>query len=665
MGVIHKLRPEVKDFILAQKKGNLTLSCRKLTALALNNFKIALSKSSINAIIKEAGLSAPVGRTPKKKRQRIVMPNLPILLEDASTTLSLRGTASEAKQDEAIPKNEIAPLPSVARNDDEKIRAEKEAEERKAQEEEAERKAKEEAQRKAAEEAAKKAEEEEAAKKAEEEDAAKKAAAEAAKKAEIEAAKKAEAEKWLKLAEEERRVKEEAEKKAREEAVKETLSAEEAGKAALTFDIPRIAQLENTGIVLLRAADYLFGVSKLIAAAIKNRLAKLEGNPEEMTEALIYLPLLQEKIEPPLLDKLSGYLNELENIQVMGMDMSRIMAPCLQLVRCVKVILSDGPNLYLDGQMYSVWSSQHIPYDFASPIYNLKKYINKYLNTDAPLILFNAPGYDMPPAEFFTFLASLESKGVNITNLVLYGNKFEELEVLAIPQAKKRSFIFGVWPWQFIECRKVKSLGEFRRFHLAEQNKDLYLADIVMELRHPNAGKQATLYGCAIKTSLKEKTRMVILSNLPPADKKAEELTAIYFDHWPNLEEAFQDYSRKIELFTYTANSQRYFNAEGFNLGSGQAVSVKELCKNYLAALDAYVRWHFLPSGSRYEDQAFSVTKERFYDLGVQLAAGNTASLANFILPAGYSFGKDLAYMSHRVNEKEVVLDGKRFLINT
>ena len=182
-----------------------------------------------------------------------------------------------------------------------------------------------------------------------------------------------------------------------------------------------------------------------------------------------------------------------------------------------------------------------------------------------------------------------------------------------------------------------------------------------MELRHPNAGKQVTLYGCALKTSLSEKTRLVILSNFTPESKKAEEITSLYFNHWPNLEEAFQDYSRKIELFTYTANAQRFFNAENLNSGLPQVSNVKDLFKSYLNALDAYSRWHFLPSG--YEDQGFAVVKERFYDLGARINQGKENCLAEFVLPKeGYSFAKDLAYFCHRLNEREIFLDGKRFL---
>ncbi|MFA5096991.1 MAG: cell envelope integrity protein TolA, partial [Candidatus Omnitrophota bacterium] len=520
----------------------------------------------------------------------------------------------------------------------EEEKAAREATARRAREEDAMLRAEESA-RNAAEQKAKQAEEE-AAQKAREE-AAQQAEAELKKAAEEDVAKKAEEEKWAKLAEEDRKASE---------------------GAGASVSVEKIAQLENSGIILLRAADAIIGVSKLIAGSLKNRLPDFAADLEGITEGIIYLPLLEGKLESARIDRLSGYLKEIENIKVMDLDISRMMAFGLQEVRCVKVILSDSSNLYLDGSMYSVWSSPHIPYDFASPVHNLKRCIRKYFETEAPFILFNAPGYDIPSQEFFIFLAGLEARGISITNLVLYGNKFEELEVLPITQAKKRGFIFAIWPWQFTECRKVRSLGDFRKVRLEPQEKDFYLADIEMELRHPGLGKQVTLYGCALKQGLAEKTRLVVLSNILPGEKSSQELAALYLNHWPNLEEAFQDYSRKIELFTYTANSQRYFNAEELNPGLAQVSSVKDLFRNYLTALDAYVRWHLLPSG--YEDKEFAVAKERFYDLGVQLAKGDQDYAASFILPeAGYAFEKDLAYLSRRLNEKEIILEGKRFLI--
>lgn len=65
MGVIYKLKPEIKEYILEQKRSDPNFSCRKLPATVLEKFQVKLSKSTINTIIKEAGLSSAVGRKPK------------------------------------------------------------------------------------------------------------------------------------------------------------------------------------------------------------------------------------------------------------------------------------------------------------------------------------------------------------------------------------------------------------------------------------------------------------------------------------------------------------------------------------------------------------------------------------------------------------------------
>jgi len=722
MGVIYKLKPEIKDFILAQKSDNPTLSCRKLTNLVLDNFKIELSKSSINMIIKEAGLSAPIGRTPKKKKQRIAMPRLPILLEDTSAKEAEAARQAEKEkwqklaeeerrrqeeirqtEEEKTRKAEEARLAQEAkqkaeaeaarRSEEEKLKAEAEAkaEAEKRAKEEAEKEAlrkKEDAQKEAlrkqeeersAKEAAEKARlaqeeierkakeateklrlekleeeqkrQEEELKKSEEEKL--KAAAEATKKAEEERKAKEEAEKEALRKKEEEGLAKEAEEKARKPEEEQAVPAQAEGvKVATAFDAEIFPQIENTGIILLKAADTIIGASQRIAAVIKSRLGLSDGNFNSVIEDLIYLPLLKEKIAQPLLNKLSACLKEIENVKVMNLDILRIMTLSLQEVRCLRFILSDGENVYLDGQMYSVWSSPHIPYDFVSPIHNLKKYINKYFNEGQPLVLFNAPGYDMPSAEFFSFLSAFEAQSSSINNMVLYGNKFNELEVIPMGAAKKRFFIFGVWPWQFIECRKVKSIGQFRPLHLEAQNSDCYIADIEMALSHPRLGKQISLSGCAVKTSLSEKTRLVILSNIPPGDKSSEALAVTYLDHWPNLDEAFQDFSHKIELSTYAANSQRFFSAEKLNPQLDHVLSVEELLRNYLLALDAYVRWYLLPVG--YADKELALIKERFYDLEAQSTKSNENCAVNFVLPPEYAFGKDLGYLCHRINEKEI-----------
>ena len=544
MGVIYKLKPEIKDFVLQQKRANPILSCRSLSLLIENKFQFKVSKSSINSVIKEARLSMPVGRRPKKKKRK----------QEASIEL-------------------IEFKPEMPRE----IKAEMPAEPTAAQ--------------------------------------------------------------------------------------PVITPIEE--KAAVQIESP--AQGECTGAILLKAADYLIRGSYNIKEVIKNQLNKQESDLLAKTESLIYLPLFEKDLSElwALVDKqlsladISSYLNELQSVRTIGSDILCTISNALQEVRCIKVNCLDGDTFYLDGQMHTVWSTPYLPYDFSSTAYTIKSYINKYFFKDGPFILFTAPGYDIPTKEFFNFILSLDYKEKTLDRLTLYGNRLEELEVIPLEQGKRRFFVFGFWPWQFVEYRKINKIGEFKPFYAQAQQKDFHLADIEIELSQHIEKQSVTLRGCALKTTPTEKIRLIILSNLSPEAIKLEDLANIYLSRWPNLEECFKDFSQKIELFTYTATSQRFFSVEGLNLNSAGGQDIKALFNNYLKALDMYIRWHFLPLG--YEDRDFPMINERFYSLKARLQKEKEAVLVAFQPPSAYPFLKELEYALRRLNEREILsADGKR-----
>lgn len=65
MGVTHKLKQEVIDFIIDQKRDNPKCGCREIAEITSDKFSIKISKSSINSIIKSSNLSNSVGRPNK------------------------------------------------------------------------------------------------------------------------------------------------------------------------------------------------------------------------------------------------------------------------------------------------------------------------------------------------------------------------------------------------------------------------------------------------------------------------------------------------------------------------------------------------------------------------------------------------------------------------
>ncbi len=245
--------------------------------------------------------------------------------------------------------------------------------------------------------------------------------------------------------------------------------------------------------------------------------------------------------------------------------------------------------------------------------------------------------------------------------LTLYGNKLEDLESISLPAQKGYSVVFCLWPWQFTSQRKVKKLGDFKPSHIESVNKDLFLAQIEMDLLQPSLGQSIALTGCAVKTNLNEKTRFVILSNNMPTES-LDKLVGLYLSHWPNLEEAFQDFSRKIELSTYTGNAQKFVSLSDSAALVEPVEELEEIFADYVKMLDTYLRWYFLPSG--YQERNLVFTNEHFYRLPAMFVAGKNKASVKMQVGADYAYLKDLEYLIRRFNERQIELEaGQSFYL--
>ncbi len=747
MGIVHKLKPEVLNFILENKQKNPALSCRNLTQLILDKLQVEVSKSSINAIFKEHNLSMPIGRRQKHKKKKFNMPVLPVIegikavvvvepviadqIASSPTTISegaprndtngviaspsaCEGEAiSESKDisaeekrfkeaeewamklrdEEAVrikeklelakQKYEEGSAPKKTEETDvkalleEAARVKAKAEDRqreleKVTQELAEKKRLEEQEAKRIEDekaaqatAEKKRLEEQEAKRIEEERIAQQAKlkveeerlakiAEEEKLAE-EVALKAEREKWARLAEEEH--------KAKQQRTEEVVVPKEQPVNVRAGSLPQVGGYP--GAILLKALDSLIGGSKEINEAICRELGVLSETRLGLTEAVIFrlffgndnLAVLWEYLgqqySPEQLDDYSAKIKQLKNLKL---NIPNIFSGIFTAARGVKLHFIDGSIVYLDGQLHSAWSTQNIPYDFSSPVYELKNNLNRGFLKDNQLVLFSAPGYDVVPKDFFSLLLNFGFTDKYPDTLTLFGNKLEELEALTLNNQNNHSLIFGLWPWQFTSTRKVKKIGDFNLKHIECINQDMYLAEIEIDLLLASTNQSISLKGCAIKTIPTEKIRLVVLnSSKEPIDPA--ELAEIYLNRWPNLEEAFHDFSRKMELFAYAGAGQKFFSNDSYAKDIDVQVSNLEpgiIFTNYIKILDTYLRWYFLPSG--YIEKNFNFTSENFYKLPVKLTTGNDKVTARIQVEQGYQFAKDVEYLIRRLNERQIIL---------
>ncbi|MBL7152056.1 MAG: hypothetical protein ISS89_05690 [Candidatus Omnitrophica bacterium] len=522
MGVIYKLKTEIRDFIVEQKKSNPALSCRRLETLVEQRYQLKLSKSSINSIIKSAGLSMPVGRRSKQK------------IEPPSTS-------------------SVEKTPEIQK-------------------------------------------------------------------------------------------------------------------------IEALVEEECTGAILLKAMDSLIGGSRYISEEVRKNLREKEANILVKTEALIYLclfspsqhkenktvttlsALLGRKV---LLEDILSYLDLLQSVNIKSSDIYLGILGLSHQVRGIKLLLADNKSLYLDSQFHTLWPTPYIPYDFSTTLYNAKGYINKYFFQEQPLTLFIAPGEDTPSQDLFSLILALNSQGNRIENLLLYGNKFEELQGVPLGQFKRRLFILGLLPGQFRGCRTIKKIAEFTPFFFEPLKREFYLAETEIDLSQPYINQIVTLKGCVLKTSPSDQPCLIIAGNNFNEGGNPSLLANTYLSHWPNLQEAYQDFNRKVDFFSCVGNSQGFSPSEKPNLNLLSAPEVKSLFSGYLELLDLYFRQFFLPA--EFKDKGFPAIKEAFYDLKTMLKREKGRLFVTFHTPEGFSFQEALQYCCRRLNEREIEFsDGRR-----
>ncbi|MBU4418682.1 MAG: hypothetical protein KJ594_02230, partial [Candidatus Omnitrophica bacterium] len=416
-----------------------------------------------------------------------------------------------------------------------------------------------------------------------------------------------------------------------------------------------------SGAILLKILDQMIGGSKQINAAICKGLGSQSEDSLQLVEALIFRPLFGKGNLPPLgdligrqysLEKLDSYYAQVQQINNIKSEIAGIISNVFVEAKGVKVHFIDRSVIHLDGQLHSSWPATRFPFDFSNTVYDLKNKLNKHFLQGQPLVLFSPFGYDIFPKDFFNLLLNIGSKDNYPENLTLFGNQLEELEQIPLNPEHRCILVFGLWPWQFTSGRKVKRIGEFSLKHVAGIDQDLYLGEIEIDLLLVSLNQRLSLKGCAIKTNLQEKIRLVVL-NTDAQAMSLEELASTYLSHWPNFEEAFHDFSRKIELFSYAGDEQKFLSRDRFKIDAKELdLGLADIFRNYIKMLDLYLRWHFLPV--EYTEKDLSFTSECFYNLPVKLISGQNKVKVRMLVSWDYQFLKDLEYLNCRLNERQL-----------
>ncbi|MBU1998971.1 MAG: hypothetical protein KKE64_05705, partial [Candidatus Omnitrophica bacterium] len=422
-----------------------------------------------------------------------------------------------------------------------------------------------------------------------------------------------------------------------------------------------VRKLESQAVMLLGAIDSLIGGCALLA-----ELAEKQKSPtdrpliKKMISCLFYFSLFNSMGALPesivtwdsqifTRNDLNTYSRILNQLRFRDTEALSLVYKTFNKVKAVKVEFSDNTSLFLDPQMHSVWSNDHIPEDFSSISSILYKRLKGTFENNLPLILQTAPGYEKPIKEFFYLLK--DELGKDITKISFLGDNLQELENYSLAKRNKPPLIFAFWPWQFQSYRKVTIGQEFKPINIEALGKQYYGAEISIDLLQPELKMKAGFKGVALKKSLTDKILMVILTNDLSLSSKPQELIQAYFAYWPNLEEGFKDYGSKIELFTY-ASSFNMFSVDILELAKGSDIDMQGLLSYYIKVLDLYLRSLNCPIG--YDQLDFLNMAERFYQLNITAQKQNNCIWVKINPPVEYPYPKELEYIQRRLNEKGI-----------
>ncbi len=592
MGVIYKLKDDVINFILEQKRTNPALSCRKLVDIVQTQFSIKVSKSSINDIFKQAALSSPVGRrssgekTPKfkisdQKREQIFPAEKPIVLgyqaepprvAQAPPTDSLK----KEKKEELPPSKISAPIPLEIKPTDE-VKEKKPL-------------------------------------------------------TKSESVKK--------------------EKPVIKSPVYDCMGAFILKVAeGMVSDTPILSNIFNKVAMGFSSKDS-HDIAEVLLYFRVFGLDRIEELNTYKGDGLWILTGVEEKASYWTLDNIIKKSKNDKNISIL---MSNETIQKFSEVNKIVITSSNKEEYIIDSNFYSFHKSYNVRTDISRPInYSLREVSNRLITNVNPLILLSIPGDNQLSSLFPGLLNLLNGAGnQTITSLDIYDNLNNPLVSFNdIPQ-KRRDFIFGAWPWQ-AEIKEITDThidGKTKDFL---SNHDIFYTDLMSNLDSSLNSSNSRVILLSKKES--ETPYLALISNITAERASAEKIILDFLHRWPDPQGSLNHYldlDKKPPAQTVedpVSNFIQRIDNQGFYDLWDPNTDLLVASECFLAKLDVFCQRQFFPEEC--QNLHFSTMVQRFYGLpGAIIRGENTVTIELKIPEKEYPYQKFLEYALARVNE--------------
>jgi len=595
MGVIYKLKKDVVDYIVSQKRHNPQISCRSLAGLVNEKFRSTISKSSVNAVLLQSQLSSPVGRRP--------------LGQTRPKKFSIPPKRKEhlfagAAQPGAIPRDVAGTPPSVKKQ----------------------------------------------AKKPEEK-APKKAAFPDGR---IEnppftgkppgPSLPPEGKNRFPAGGQDKGILYDGMGcfflKAAEWLLSETSIL---GQAAHKF-LTGVSRQELDAICETGLYFEAFG------------LKEVQDIDRYDQQGLWILNGLTEKVSS---SKLIQVMEGIKDIKGFNIEMSNQIVQMAEEMSSIKVTLADQKEFFLDAQLSTIWPGNvQTGFSIANQkaIALMSKQI---INNLSPAVICCAPGAESFSPEFFDLVASFENlPGKEIITTTLLDTRDQDIAEFSVIPQQKRFFIIGVWPWQE-EFSRLKEEAQKMPSHVFAHpilEREVYYSEAYTNLLNeyidsPLAPSRVFL----IKETSEGEAVMAILSNLSSEKQSAQDIVASYFLRWPNLQRGHNILliRNPEKILSQKALSGPSSFDQDLSLAFKGTTSLRGNFYTLLGLLNGYCQKHFFPF--HYDKMDVQAVISRFFRLPGFYKKDQKFIIVHLVLPEqSYLYREDLEYAIKRVNETEV-----------
>ena len=604
MGIVYRITQDIIDFVIEQKRNNHKLTCRALVDIVRKQFDTFISKSAINKIIKDAGLSSSVGRKKKKSSESaipITIPVEPKIRIESFPKPKEELLLTEEGASHKLLEEQLQKLPSL-----EPVKRSEEIQDEVERKEEREEK-------------------------------------------EIE-----EIEEKIEVYIEKIGI----EKNKIFDGMGSFLL--KAAELELTSE-PILSKILGGQVKhkFLKEAEFLGDVLLYLPCfGIKD----IKGISDYSNEGLWVLAQ-QKKTSADLISK---YFNQIEKIKNSSLVLHSQSSQLFKEVGFLKVLLEDDTVFYIDPRFQSIWKDSNSPGYFSATHYKTIDYIKTFflLNSD-PIIFLTAAGYHsfskiMP--EFIFACENISDK--KIIKIGVFDCENKEIDKFLNFPSGARRFVFGFWPWQkeFDQfSKKINSSTD--SCYIEGIHRDIYYDAGESELVQHFVDKKVILRFALLKDSPVSPARMGVLTNIPKEEKSIQEVIKLYLERWPNMEEAYQNLLSKRQRFDAPASKSSFYrqnpSLEGAYVLKDTPANIWDDLSYILNEVNKYAQKHFFPS--TYKDVNFSTMNQRFYNLPGYLKKEKNHTLITLLIPKNYEFSKDLSYAIKRFNENDVkdVFHGK------